>query len=179
MSNLVRYDRNLFQYKNSTRFNALMDGIFTAIDNTAQTSLASFYDIHTAVGVWLTNLSGIFNVKRIYLNLGNPMIWGTSLWGSTLWGGQPEAILDDLLRSLLIARIKRNNSEGITINYIYDCILTSFAPTYLKVTDGDKTITIDITLPDLNTKNSFAAIVTADPAWFGKPAGVSVTYNYI
>jgi hypothetical protein len=179
MSNLVKYDRNLFQYKNSTRLNLLLDGIFTAIDNTAQTSLANFYDIHTAVGTWLTNLANIFNVHRIYLNLGNPMIWGTSLWGSTLWLGTSEAILDPLLRSLLIARIKRNTSDGITINYIYDCILTSFAPTYLKVTDGDKTITIDITLPDINTTNSFAAIVAADPAWFGKPAGVSVTYNYI
>ena len=179
MSNLVRYPRNSFQYGNSTRFNAWLDGLFSCIDKTAQTSIASFYDVENAVGVWLTNLSNIFNVRRIYLNLGNPMIWGSSLWGSALWLGTSEAIHDPLLRSLLIARIKRNTSDGITINYIYDCILTSFAPTYLKVTDGDKTITIDITLPDLNTKNSFAAIVASDPAWFGKPAGVSVTYNYI
>ena len=63
---IINNDRQLFQYRNSTRFNTLLDGFYNLGVKIAPDNLQNFFDVDLAVGDWLTNLAGIFNVKRNY-----------------------------------------------------------------------------------------------------------------
>jgi len=67
MTDLVK-PQQLFQYKNSTKFNSLVDGLFTLFEDVSFDNLYSFLDIDSASGLWLDQIG-------LYLNYQRPIIY--------------------------------------------------------------------------------------------------------
>jgi hypothetical protein len=172
-------DRQLFQYRNATRLNALITGLYNAAVKVSPANLETFFDLDAATGDWLTKLAALFNVARVYSSAGDAFIWGYSRWGVDYWGGTYQPIADTMLRALLKARIKRETPGIKSIDYIVGVFQDVFAPDYLAVSEGTRSINIYIQIKDEVTFRNFVTIVDTDPKFFGAPTGVKVEYFVI
>lgn len=172
-------NRQLFQYKNATRLNAFLDGIYTLVKNYAPDNLENFFDLDAAEGDWLTQLANLFNVPRSYGYYTDAFILDYSeLDGPDLLNGTASPITDDILKALFRARIKTNAGTIKSIPYITEVFQTIFTPDYLDVQEGTKSITINIDFGGSVTKLRLLAALNAYSfKWFGCPTATKLIYN--
>jgi len=168
----------LYQYRNSTAFNSYTTAEYNLVAQASPINLINFFDIDAAVGVWLTQLSNIFNVPRVFVNIGNIIVLDVdSLDDPThVLDGGVTPIDDTILRALLKARIYRNTAIVKSVDYINDVFVDVINPSVFEVVEGTKALTLNITLTQVQNL-LLNALRTIDPKWFGCPAATSVTYN--
>jgi hypothetical protein len=183
---IVNTDRQLFQYRNSTRLNTLLDEFYDLAKSVAPANLEQFYNVELASGVWLTQLADIFNVKRNYFTGGSgelPFVLDLSDLDSTdILDGRKSPMDDFLLRALLKARILRNSVSTKSIDYIYRVFFIIFGEDLdiqiQQTAPKTLTITIDFNGDSIGFRN-LQAMVAKDIGWFGSPTGVEIIYDYV
>jgi hypothetical protein len=177
-------DRQLYQYKNSTRLNILLDRFYDIVKEIAPDNLQNFFNIDLAEGVWLTHLAQLQRVSRNYFfesTLGSPFILDISdLDSEDILDGVVAPVDDILLRALLKARILRNTVYIKSIDYVYRVFEIVLAPHSIIITEQPKIIEIEIDFNgDTGKQRVLLALIGENPAWFGAGTGVAVDYNII
>lgn len=181
---MERVDNQLFQYKNSTNLNALLDVLFSKAEDVTPENLQEYFNVDLAVGAWLTQLAKNLNVNRNYFSVGEGeeafVLDLSDLDSTDILDGLKSPMDDDLLRAMLKARILRNTVDTKTIDYIYNVFFTVFGEDLdIEIQYYDtKAIQIIIDFgEDTNGFRILQALIAEDDGWFGRPTGVQVIYD--
>jgi hypothetical protein len=176
---MKKIDSQYYQYKNATKFNTLLDGLYSLVGYASPQALIDFLDIDKAEGEWLTQLADLFNVPRYYTTVGSAFILDYSLLdGTDQLDGLSSSIDDVTLRALIKVRILRNTTVVKSIDNIIAVFKRVIPYCDVRIVEGVKSLTINLTF-SVNSPSYwlYIALTSLDNKWFGCPSGVSVTYN--
>jgi len=177
MTCLANNDRILYQYKNTTKFLDLYNGLVSVIEMAAACDLYGVYDLANAEGVWLDNIASVFNESRYYSGIQDAFTLDVTPFDDIfVWDGVPSSASDVQLRNQLYARIIKDES-AFTLNDILKILILTINPVDVIITEGDKHLDIDIWFTDAASLALFNELSSVDPKWFGVPAGVSIIVN--
>ena len=175
---MEKRSRLLYQYKNAANFKAFLDSLYTIVGYQSPANLINYLDIDSAEGEWLTQLALMFNVPRYYTAVGSSFILDISQLDDENLDGGGSPLGDIALRAMLKAQVISNTAPVKSIDYIYNVFELAINPTAIKIDEGTKSLTINITLvQDSEPYRIYLGVTSVDNKWFGCPASTSVTYN--